>query len=512
MMPDSRISATAPFDNRRPGYRIDFRMVSGVLGGLLFFLGISMLIPFLVALLFREESWSAFLIPSLAAMLAGGALFWRFRPRHELRMREVFMIVTLSWLLGSLTGAIPWILSGSLAAWTDAIFETMSGLSTTGATILGGINRSGHINPAIEALDRSLLLWRSLTQWIGGMGMIVLSLALLPLLGVGGMQLFKAEYSGSTADKITPRIQETAFLLWSIYLGLTALLFLLLWGHPSMEWFDALNHSLTTLATGGFSTRSDSVAAFGSLYVELLILLFMILGGMNFVLHFRLMKGDFDSLRRNRELRFYLFLILLFSAGVTAGLWLPGDRSFGEALRHGSFQVVSVLTTSGFVSADYSLWSPFASFLLFLLFFTGGCAGSTSGGIKMIRILVILKNIKRELKQILHPQAILPIRLGTRIVEMPILRTILGFFVTYLLIFAIGSLLLTMMGYDLMTAMGASIACLGNVGPAWGEFGVTGTWASLPWIGKWVLLLMMMVGRLELFTVLILFTPFYWKN
>ncbi|MEX0905077.1 MAG: potassium transporter TrkG [Balneolaceae bacterium] len=492
--------------------RIDFRLITGILGGLIFCLGVALLAPFFVSLIYEESSWVAFLITASFSMISGGLLFYFFRPENELRMREAFLIVTLTWFLGSIIGAFPFTLSGTLEFYTDAVFETMSGLSTTGATILGGVTAEGVINPAIEDLDKSLLFWRSLSHWLGGMGIIVLTLALLPLFGIGGMELFQAEYSGSTSDKITPRIQETAKLLWTIYLGLTLVQALLLWAHPSMDLFEAVNHAFSTLATGGFSTQNSSVEAFNSVYVDVVIILFMYLAGINFAMHFRLFTGNFSSFFRNSEIKFYTLLIIIFTLGVSLALFILDTYSLADSFRYGSFQVVSILTTTGFGTDDYSLWLPFTGSLLFLLFFTGGCAGSTGGGIKMIRLLIIVKNIRREFKQILHPQAILPLRIGDRLIDQSTLRTILGFFVTYFIIFAIGALGMTFLGYDFLSSAGASIASLGNIGPAWGDFGPADNYAGIPAAGKWLLLILMMVGRLELFTVLVIFTPFFWKN
>ncbi|MEX2574368.1 MAG: TrkH family potassium uptake protein [Balneolaceae bacterium] len=502
---------TGLFDQSRH-HRIDYGMIAGILGGFIFFLGFTLLLPLVVALIYNESSWAAFLITAGGTMLTGGLIYSLFKPRKELRMREAFFIVTLTWFLGSLIGAFPFVLSGSLESYTDAVFETMSGLSTTGATIFGGVTSGGVLNPEIESLDKSLLFWRSLSHWLGGMGIIVLTLALLPLLGIGGMQLFQAEYSGSTSDKITPRIQETALLLWTVYISMTGVQFLLLWIHPSMDWFEALNHAFSTLATGGFSTQNTSVTAFDSAYVDVVITIFMFLAGINFALHFRLFSGDVQSFLNNREIRFYTLLAATFIIFISGSLWLLDNYPLTDALRHGSFQVISILTTTGFGTDDYSLWMPFTSFLLLLLFFTGGCAGSTGGGIKMIRLLIILKNIGREFRQIIHPHAVLPIRLGNRVIDPSILRTILGFFVMYLIVFAAGAIIMSFMGFDFISAMGASIACLGNIGPAWGEFGPADNYAQVPYAGKWVLLMLMLIGRLELFTVLILFTPYFWKN
>jgi len=498
------------YNKNRP--RIDISLVSGVLGGLIFFLGASMILPIIISLIYGEATWSAFLVTGLGSMSIGAGFFWAFRPREELRMREAFLIVTLAWFIGSLVSAFPFIISGALDSYTDSVFEAMSGLSTTGATILGGITSDGIQNPMIEDLDQSLLFWRSLLHWLGGMGIIVLTLALLPLLGIGGMELYQAEYSGSTSDKLTPRIQETALLLWTVYIGLTGAQFLMLWAHPSMDWFDAINHAFSTLATGGFSNLNDSVAGFDSVYIDVVIILFMFLAGINFAMHYRLFSGDAQSFLKNREIRFYSLITLIFVVAISGGLWIFDQYSFGNALRYGSFQVVSIITTTGFGTDDYVLWLPFSSFLLFVLFFTGSCAGSTGGGIKMIRLMIIAKNIGREFKQIIHPQAVLPVRIGQRVIEAPILKTILGFFMVYFLIFAVGALIMSLLGYDFMSAMGASIATLGNIGPAWGSFGPTDNFAGVPYFGKWVLLVLMMIGRLELFTVLVIFTPWFWKN
>lgn len=495
---------------KRP--RIDLKLIAGIMGGLIFFFGTALLVPMLVALVYEETSWFAFFQTALGSMLGGGLLFWVFKPEYELRLREAFLIVSLTWLTGALIGALPFTLSGTLESYADAFFETMSGLTTTGATILGGVTSGGIQNPDIESIDKSLLFWRSLTHWLGGMGIIVLTLALLPLLGIGGMQLFQAEYSGSTSDKITPRIQETAKLLWTIYISMTFVQALLLWAHPAMDWFEAVNHAFSTLATGGFSTQNASVGAFDSVYIEVVITIFMFLAGINFAMHFRLFTGKFESFFSNREIRFYSLLTIIFIIAVSGSLWFFDQYNPGEALRQSSFQVVSILTTTGFGSDDYALWMPFTAFLLFLLFFTGGCAGSTGGGIKMIRILIILKNIGREFRQIVHPQGVIPVRVGNRVIDQSILRNILGFFVMYLIVFGAGALFMTALGYDFMSAVGASIATLGNIGPAWGEFGPTDEYAHVPIIGKWVLSIMMLIGRLELFTVLVIFAPVFWKN
>lgn len=491
---------------------INYLNVLGILGAFIFYLGFALLAPMFIDLIYDEGIWHTFLYSASIAFILGGALYYFFKPEEELRIREGFLVVSLTWLFLSLVGALPFVISGILPSYTDAVFETMSGLSTTGATIFGGETSSGFLNPNIESLPMSILFWRSLSHWLGGMGIIVLTLAILPLLGVGGMQLFRAESPGPTTDKLTPHIQETAKLLWGIYLAFTGLEFLLLWVHPSMDWFEAINHAFATLATGGFSTKDASIQAFDSVYIDSVITLFMFLAGISFAMHFRLLRGDTKSFFNNRETRFYTLITLISISIISLSLWLFNEYSVGDALRYGSFQVVSIITTTGFGTDNYELWYSMGSVFLFLLFFTGSCAGSTGGGVKMIRWLIIIRNTFREFKQMVHPQAVLPIRIGDKTIDHHIQRTVLSFFVLYLIIFGLGAFIIATMGFDLESAIGASIACLGNIGPGWGEFGPTDNYAQIPYIGKWVLIFMMMIGRLELFTVLLIFTPAFWKQ
>lgn len=484
----------------------------GILGLFIFFLGFALLIPMIIALGYEESEWVSFLYSALIAFVIGGGFYYLCGKDEGLRIREGFLIVSLTWFLLSLVGALPFFISEILPSYTDAVFEVMSGLTTTGATILGGTTSSGFTNPDIEALPYSFLFWRSLCHWLGGMGIIVLSLAILPLLGVGGMQLFKAESSVPTTDKLTPHVRETAKLLWIVYVAFTVLQFLLLWIHPSMNWFDAINHAFSTLATGGFSTKDTSVAAFDSAYIDTIITIFMFLAGISFAMHFRLLKGDTESFFNNRETRFYTLLTGVGILGISSSLWFFDGYSLLEALRYGSFQVVAIITTTGFGTDDYALWYPLGGFMLFLMFFLGGCAGSTGGGPKMIRWMIIIRNTFREMKQIVHPNAVLPIRIGDKVIDRNIQRTVLSFFVFYLITFGLGALIVAAFGYDMESAIGASIASLGNIGPAWGEFGPTENYAQLPYFVKWVLIVLMMVGRLEIFTVLILFSPAFWKQ
>ena len=513
---------------------LDLKAVVGVLGALLAALGLALLAPLGVALYYGEAAWWTFAAAALVSLSVGGGAWLAFRPKEELRVREGFAIVALAWFVLSLVGALPWVLAGTLGL-TDAFFETMSGFTTTGATVLGGAD-----TPAIEAVPNAFLFWRSLTHWLGGMGVVVLTLAVLPLLGVGGMQLFKAEVPGPQADKLTPRVRETAKRLWAIYVGLTAVqvVFLL----PAMTPFDAVNHAFATLATGGFSTENGSVGQYGSAYVDWVITVFMALAGVNFALHFALFRDRNLDVLKSEELRVYLTILLGATALLTLGLWEPAEavvpdpvtldsevvvgesaegavgrevvryESFWDALRYAAFQAAAIVTTTGFGTADYEVWPPLAVAVIFILFFVGGMAGSTGGGVKVIRVLLILKNSFREIKRLIHPQAIVPIRLDHRVVPDAIMSNVLSFIVLYLGLIGVGTLVMALIGLDLLSAFSATFSSVGNVGPAFGTLGPTESYTHVPAVGKWVLSLLMMAGRLEIFTVLMLFVPAFWRR
>ncbi len=504
---------------------LNMKAVASTLGALLFFMGLSLLAPMGVGLLYRDPTWWSFGAASLLSVALGGAAWYGFggyhRHEQDLRIREGFAIVSLSWFVLSLVGALPFVFGGVLHSYTDAFFETMSGFTTTGATILGGI-----FTPAIEDVPHAYLFWRSLTHWLGGMGIIVLTLAIMPVLGVAGMQLFKAEVPGPSADKLTPRVRETAKRLWILYVGLTAAEVLLLL--PAMSLFEAVNHAFATMATGGFSTRNGSVADFDSMYVDWVITIFMFAAGMNFALHYRLLHARGVAVARDTELRVYIGIALVATVLITVGIWAPamailprsetfvenfaGYGSVLQALRYGAFQAVSIITTTGFGTADYEIWSPVAVGTLFLLFFVGGMAGSTGGGIKVIRHVLILKNSYKELRQLVHPQAIMPVRLAGRVVPPEVMRNVLSFFVLYFALIALGTAGMALVGLDLLSAFGATISSIGNIGPAFGSFGPTENYAHVPVAGKWLLAMLMMAGRLEIFTVLVLFIPAFWTR
>ncbi|WP_303720623.1 TrkH family potassium uptake protein [Malonomonas rubra] len=473
-----------------------------ILGALLLYLGGTLLVPIPFSLFYRDGAWLPFLYSALTCFSVGGVLFYGCQSSKELSVREGFAVVTFGWAFFALFGALPYIFSGAIPAPVDAIFETMSGFTTTGSTIL----------TEIESLPKSLLFWRSLTHWLGGMGIIVLSLAILPMLGVGGMQLFKAEVPGPTADRLRPRIQDTATLLWGVYLLLTvAETLLLMLG--DMSFFDAICHSFATLATGGFSTRNASVAAYDSSYIDGVITLFMILAGVNFTLHFHLLRGKLRDFHSNEELRFYFGIIVTATAIIIGFNWYHGTYlQLGENFRYSIFQVASIITTTGFGTADYETWPILTQYILVLLMFIGGCAGSTGGGIKVVRILLLFKHAQVQVFRLIHPRAIRLVKLGNRPVDREVLQSILGFFALFIGSFVFASLLLAACGMDLVSGGAAVIACLSNIGPGLGSVGPVDNFAHVPVFGKSVLIICMLMGRLELFTVLVLFFPSFWRK
>jgi trk system potassium uptake protein TrkH len=472
-----------------------------ILGALLLFLAASLSVPLLCAMICGDGTAWAFLLSAVICAVVGAGLFKTFRSERDLSIREGFAVVTFGWLFFALFGALPYLLAGGIPSVVDAFFEAMSGFTTTGSTILTDI----------EALAPSLLLWRSFTQWLGGMGIIVLSLAILPMLGVGGMQLFKAEVPGPTADRLTPRIQDTAKLLWGVYLLLSVIeLGLLMAGN--LSFFDALNHTFTTMATGGFSTKNASIAAFDSAYVDGVITVFMFLAGVNFSLHYLALRGRLGDFWRNEEFRFYLWLTIGATLLLTAFNRFGPYDSLGTSLRYSAFQVVSIMTTTGYGTADFELWAVFCQYLLVACMFIGGCAGSTGGGMKVARILLLFKHAHVQLYRTIHPRAVRLVKLGERPVDKEVMQSILGFFALYLGIFVVASLAMAALGMDLISAGTSVITALGNVGPGLGSVGPVDNFAHVPAVGKLVLALCMLLGRLELFTVLVLVIPSFWRK
>jgi trk system potassium uptake protein TrkH len=501
---------------------VNIKIVASTLGALIFFLGIALLLPAGVALIYGESAWLSFLVTAALSLALGAALWRGLRSSDdELRVREGFAIVALAWLVLSLLGALPFVFGGVLDTYTDAFFETMSGFTTTGATILGGA-----MTPTIEEIPNSFLFWRSFTQWLGGMGIIVLTLAILPILGVGGMQLYKAEVPGPSADKLTPRVRETAKRLWYIYVGITMVEIVLLL--PQMSMFDAVNHAFATMATGGFSTENGSVGQYDSAYIDWVITVFMFLAGVNFALHYRMLRGKAITVFKDTELRVYTAIVVASTLLISVVTWAPamswapfqltadaafqGYESFLDALRYGAFQATAIITTTGFGTSDYELWPPLAMSIMFILFFVGGMAGSTGGGIKVIRQILLFKNSFKEVKQLIHPHAVIPVRLNDKVVSQDVLKNVLSFTVLYFGLIFLGTFVMGALGLDVMSALSASMSCVGNIGPAFGTFGPAENYAHVPMAGKWVLSILMMAGRLEIFTVLILVVPAFWRR
>jgi trk system potassium uptake protein TrkH len=469
----------------------------------------------LVSFIYKDGVTFNLLLAGIVTIVIGSLIMFTTRKnRKELQKRDGFMIVTFGWIFMSLTGTLPYLFTGAIPSFTNAFFETMSGYTTTGATILNDI----------EILPEGILFWRSITHWIGGMGIIVLAIAILPLLGIGGMELFAAEAPGPGSDKLHPRITDTAKRLWLIYVGYTIAESILL-NLAGMSLFDAVNQSLSTLSTGGFSTKNTSIAYWNDQpLIQYIIIVFMFLAGTNFVLSYFAFKTKFSKILKDEEFKMYFFGIIVFTVIVASGIYFGADNSgssvdhpmvlgeFESAIRHGLFQVIAIVTTTGFVSADFTLWTPFLTVLFFGLMFLGGSAGSTAGGIKIVRHIIMIKNGILEFRRTLHPHAILPVRYNKKAVHQPIVYNILAFFILYLLSFIIGVMVFSYLGLDFKTALGGAVSTLGNVGPAFGDLGPAENYGSIPKMAKWWATALMLIGRLELFTVLILLTPFFWRN
>jgi trk system potassium uptake protein len=478
------------------------KCIIGVTGYLIAFIGAAMVIPVAIAFVYNEPDKMALLLSAIATIAAGIAIGRFFYDDEvELSIRDGFLIVFLGWIMMSFVASFPFYVSHMIPSFVDAWFESVSGFTTTGSTILKDI----------EVLPHGLLLWRSFIQWIGGMGIIVLSVALLPLLGVGGLQLYKTEVPGPTIDKIRPRVRDTAAALWLVYMLFTAVLLILLLA-GGMEFFDALCHSFTTLATGGYSTRNASIGSFQSSYINIVITIFMLLAGISFTLHYKWMHGDFRSLLNSSELRWFAILVFVSILFVTVSTRLTMFGTWSEAAEHSAFQVVSIITTTGYSSYNYELWAPAVQFLLLLFMFIGGCAGSTAGGIKVIRIGLLVKNTLYEVRRILHPRAVIRLPLDRQTVGQDVMNEIMAFAFIFLSIFVAGTVILSVTGMDFMSAVGATASALGNIGPGFGSVGPVSTYADLHTVAKLTLTICMIMGRLELFTVMIIFYRGFWRD
>ncbi len=495
--------------------KINYKIIIYFFGLLLLFNGGFMLLSSLVSLLYNDGVTTELFFSGLSVLLVGVILMVSTRlHRKEMNKREGYMVVTFGWIVMAISGAVPYMVTDVIPTFTSAFFETMSGYTTTGATIINDI----------EIVPKGVLFWRSMTHWIGGMGIIVLAIAILPLLGIGGMQLFAAEAPGISGDKLHPRITDTAKRLWLIYFGYTVAETILLKA-AGMSFFDAVNHAMSSLSTGGFSTKNASVAYWNDQpIIQYIIITFMFLAGTNFVLSYYAFKGKVQKALGDEELRWYFRFVASFTIIAALVIYFKADLSISSidhpmvwgraesAFRHALFQVVSVITTTGFITADFTLWTPFLTVLFFGIMFLGASAGSTSGGVKVVRHLILIKNGFLEFKRALHPNAVLPVRYNSKAITGIVVYNILGFFILYMISFIVGALVFSMFDIDFESAIGLSASSLANIGPALGAFSPVNNYAALPPLAQWWASFLMLIGRLELFTVLVLLTPFFWRN
>ena len=474
-----------------------------VLGLLNLFLAGTMIFPLVVSWHYGEKEIGAFLLSMGITALAGLLLYVSGpKRRGDITRRQAFLIVTFGWISASIFGALPFYVSGAFAHPVDALFETVSGFTTTGSSVL--------MSDAIDLFPKGLHFWRAMIQWLGGMGIILLSIAILPFLGVGGMQLYRAEVPGPFLDKLRPRIAETAKILWQTYLLITGLevVMLLLGG---MTLFDALCHSFTTMATGGFSTRGASIGFYGH-YHRIVIVFFMFLAGVNFALHYRFLKGGYKGYWLDREFRFYLMLILVAIGLMFGYLFFVIGGGWGQRLEDAAFQVVSIMTTTGYATTDFGRWPAFCQYLLVLLMFVGGSAGSTGGGIKCIRVMLLYKYARQELGRIIHPHAVTSVKLGEQTISPSVLNGILGMVILYMGIFILASMAMSFFGLDIITSISSVAATLGNIGPGLGLVGPTEHYGHIHAVGKGILIFCMLAGRLEVYTIVILLFHEFWRK
>jgi len=478
------------------------------IGYILLFLGLSMFATSLWPLYYNENDFFVFIKSGLITSITALILLFisRGTAESEINLRDGFYVVTMTWIFMGLFSSIPYYQSTFFSSFTDAFFESISGITTTGATVLGNV----------EALPHGLLFWRSFTQFIGGMGIILFTIAILPILGMGGVQLFRAEVPGPTTGKFTPTIKETAKYLWAIYLGLiiieTVVLYLegIIFDIEKLTFFNAMCHSMTTIATGGFSTFNNSILGFESDIVSWTIIIFMFLGATNFSLHFLLISKKSFEYFNDSEFRFYVSIILFFFILTFINIASIYGYTF-KNITASLFNTVTFMTTTGFTLYDYETWPPLSQLNVFFMFFIGGMAGSTTGGIKLIRTILVIKYIKTEIARMLHPRGLHHIKIGKNIIDDDIVRSTLGFYLFYILIFALCSLLISMNGLDMLSSLAISAASIGNIGPGLGVIGPSSDWSSLNDSAKYLAAFCMLLGRLEIFTVLILFSRTYWK-
>jgi trk system potassium uptake protein TrkH len=481
---------------------INFRIIARAFSLLLIVEGLFMLLSAGVSFLYHEHAATSFCYSALIAIVTGVLVFTPLRNEERIfGNKEGYIIVTGIWIIFSIFGTLPFLISGSITSFGDAFFESMSGFTTTGATILTNI----------ESMPHGILFWRSLTQWLGGIGIILISLSVIPVFKSFNIQIAAIEFSGQPTDKIQPRIKDAAIRLVGIYFSLTfsEVVLLILGGMP---FFDAICHSFSTLSTGGFSTRNNGIAAFASPYIMIVMTVFMFIAGTNMTLIYFGLKGNFKKIIGNNEFVFYSVICFIFVALVSLILYIKSGFSAGKALLDGAFHVISIITTTGFYTQDHSLWGNIILIILFILMFTGGTAGSTSGGIKIVRLLLITKNSRQELKRLIHPNAFIPVRLDKRVIPQSTIYNLLVFIILYFFIMCFGTFVISFLGYDIITSFSTSASMLGNIGPGFGTFGPFTNYSGLPMAGKWFLSGMMLLGRLELLTVMILFSKSFYSH
>lgn len=481
---------------------INIKKISQILGILLWVESGLLLLCMCVSLYYNETSYKAFLYTFGINIIVGGLLMLYGKGAHNrVTRRDGYCIVSLTWILSSLSGMLPFMLSGEIPTAANAFFETMSGFTTTGATILNDI----------ESLSHGMLFWRSLIQWIGGLGMVCFTIAILPIFGGSNQQLFSAEATGVTHDKIHPKISVMTKWIWTIYTILTVtLIILLLIG--GMDLFDAICHAFCTTATGGYSTKQASVAHWNSPFIEYVISIFMILSSINFSLYFACMKGNFKRLFRDSEVKWFLGSITVITVLITIGLIYQRGYDIESAFRKALFQVTSIHTSCGFATDDYNLWPTYTWMLLLFAMISGGCTGSTGGGVKNMRIMILYYNIVNEFKRLIHPNAVLPIRINRHVLPQATINAVVTFTIVYMLCAFVGWIALMLMGINFMEALILMFSSLGNVGPGLGIYGPAFSWDNMPDLAKWMLSFFMLIGRLELFSVLVLFSPAFWKE
>jgi trk system potassium uptake protein TrkH len=481
---------------------INFRIIARVFSLLLIFEGLFMLVSAVVSFIYQEHAAYSFFYSALITVVTGIIIFTPFRNEERIYgNKEGYIIVTGIWLIFSLFGTLPFLLSGSISSFGDAFFESMSGFTTTGATILTDV----------ESMSHGILFWRSLTQWLGGIGIIFISLSVFPVLKSINIQLAAIEFSGPSTDKIHPRIKDAAKRLVTIYflITLAEVLLLIIGGMPV---FDAVCHSFSTLSTGGFSTKNAGIGAFSSPFIKIVITIFMFIAGTNMALIYFGLKGYYKKIISNSEFIFYTLICFVFVLLVSLVLHFKSGFSSGRAILDGAFHVVSIITTTGFYTHDYNLWGNIILIIFFILMFTGGSAGSSSGGIKIVRLLLITKNNRQELKRLIHPNAFIPVRLDRRIIPQSTIYNLLVFITLYFFVICIGAFIISIMGYDIITSFSTSASMLANLGPGLGTFGPFTNYSTVPMAGKWFLSGLMLLGRLELLTVMLLFTRNFYRH